>query len=481
MKKVLTPALLLVAGLLAAVPALGWQRGGGATPLSREAYPGYPASGTGGERGWGGWVYPTGGFRYPSPLRRSVFPAYGVVYGVAPPFLPGGPGAGGGPQWVGGGVRAGGANPPRSAGANPRTKRIRVGGGFFGGGYFYPTGGFRYPSPLQRSVFPSDACYGIYSANVQPGNAYALNLHLPQAGAGTRVYLADRLPTAAGAHLRPLPMSSRRGSYGRGLYRWRFGIAPNSYGLLVYIVVVAPWLCGGVPPYYGVSLDPWGNYGAAASGSGGPVMQADGPQHLVLAPEERSSENGPLGSGDGPARALPGDIVANPDFTRGLLDWEAVRGGYRTDSAKFVRVTSQGLELSGSGGGRPSGVRQSLGTDVAGAAAVVLQARLKVGPGGDGSSAPALTIAICYRDAAGKRHCGAAAFRRRFVALPPGAGTAAGVQPVPPGGWYRETFDLMSLRPRPARVDSLSLIAPVGQGLVAWVRDVHLLVQHGEH
>lgn len=460
MKKPFPPALLLIAGLLAAAPAFGWGQGRGATPLSRGGYTGYPPSGSGNKRGWGGWVYPTGGFRYPSPLQRSVFPAYGV----AVPFVPG-PSQGGGLQWGKGG-------------GNPRTKRIRVGGGFFGSGYFYPTGGFRYPSPLQRSVFPNDACYGIYSANVQPGNAYALNLRLPQAGAGTRVYLSDRSPTASGAHLRPLPMSSRRGSYGRGLYRWRFGIAPSSYGSLVYIVVVAPWLCGGVPPYYGVSLDPWRNYGAAVPGAGGPVMQADGPLHLVLAPEQKSSENGPHDSGGGSVEALPGDIVANPDFARGLLDWEAVRGGHRTDSAKFARVTSQGLELSGTGGDRPPGLRQRLDTDVAGATALVLQARIKVGRGGDGTSAPALTIAVCYRDTAGKRHCGADAFRRRFVALPPGADTAAGVQPVPPGGWYREMFDLMSLRPRPAHVNSLSLIVSASHGLVAWVSDVHLLVQH---
>lgn len=68
----------------------------------------------------------------------------------------------------------------------------------------------------------------------------------------------------------------------------------------------------------------------------------------------------------------------------------------------------------------------------------------------NGTTAPAFTIGICYRDAKGGEHCGANAFRRRFMALPPGVKTPPDVQPVPAGRWYQETFDLILLTIPPA-------------------------------
>lgn len=361
-------------------------------------------------------------------------------------------------------------------GGRPQANRIRVGGGFHGGGYLYRTGGFRYPSPLQRSVFPSDACYGIYSAMVQPGGMYALNMRLPQAGSDTHVYLADRWPLGRNVGLRRLPLNGRGSPLARGLYRWRFGIAPGSYGSVVYVVVVAPWLCGGTSPYYGIAIDPWqarGGYGGGAM----PVMQADGPMQLNLAPENNNGEESNARSQT--RLPLPGDIVGNPDFTRGLLDWQAVSGGRPAANADFVRATSQGIELSGRS--PDSGVRQSLDANVANASAIILQASLKVTPAHEShaTSAPALTIAICYTDADGASHCGAGAFQRRFEALPPGVNAGAGVQHVPVGVWYQETYDLMHIDPRPVRIDSIALFAPREAGARAWVRDVHLLVRHG--
>ena len=368
----------------------------------------------------------------------------------------------------------------RSNADGPRANPVRVGGGFHAGSYFYPSGGFRYPSPLQRSVNPSSGCYGIYSAAVRAGGTYALNLRLPQAGPGTRIYLAGRWPLGRGADLRPLPLNTQPGAgpLARGLYRWRFGIAPGSYGSVVYVVIVAPWLCGGAPPYYGVAIDPWESRGARDYGNGAaPVMQADGPLRLDLAPAERD------GNGTGanpPARMpLPGDIVGNPDFSRGLLDWQAIAGGRPATDSDFVRSTPQGIELSGTGTPVESGVRQRLEENVSKATAVILQASLKVSSprGADGPPAPALTIEICYGDTDGDSHCGTDAFRRRFEALPPGTDTVAGVQRVPRDGWYRETFDLMRLDPRPARLDSITLLAPSEPGATAWVREVHLLVR----
>lgn len=430
-----------------------------------------------------GWVQPTDGFRYPSPLQRRVFPGYGlVVAGVMEPSFAVVRTAPGGrwdaPQQTSAYPSVGGvARDP----VHPRAMSIQVGSARFAGGFFYSTGGFRHPSPLLRSVFPPDACYGIYRANVAVGRTYALNINLPQTGPDTRVYLADRWPMMSNANLHRLPMAGQGGPLARGLYRWRFGIAPYSYGSVVYIVVVAPWLCGGIPPYYGVSLDPWlnGGYGA---GSTQPIMQANGPLRMVLAPA--AGRRGTLSGRAGVPVSMPlaGDLVTNPVFTHGLLDWSAVRAGKRTDDIAFVRVTRQGLKLSGSDQPGSVGVRQNLNADVSGVSALILQARLKVGVGADAgeTSAPALTIKICYRDTKSGEHCGANAFRYRFMALLPGVDVAADVQPVPAGRWYQETFDLMTLKPRPARIESLMLLAPRQAGQSAWVRDIHLLVRPHE-
>lgn len=372
--------------------------------------------------------------------------------------------------------------PPAARPANtaaPRANRIRVGGGFQGGAHFYPTGGFRYPSPLLRSVFPSSACYGIYRAAVRPGAAYALNMRLPRAGLATRLYLADRWPLDRGANLRRLPFHDRGSPLARGLYRWRFGIAAGSYGSVVYIVAVGPWLCGHVPPGYGVAIDPWeGNQGYGGADATLPVMQADGPMQIELAPGT-GGEHRP-GGAPRASMPLPGDIIGNPDFSRGLLDWQAISGGHPAANADFVRSTPQGIALYGTGNAGESGVRQNLEENVARDAAVILQATLRVTPPARAGepAAPALTIEICYGDTNGYSHCGSDAFRRRFEALPPGTAAVAGIQRVPRDGWYRETFDLLQLQPRPARLDSITLLAPSEPGATAWVRDVHLLVRH---
>ena len=367
--------------------------------------------------------------------------------------------------------------PPRGTSQPPRPDRIRVGGGFHAGGYFYRTGGFRYPSPLQRSVFPDDACYGIYDAMVRPGGVYALNMRLPRDTRGTRVYLANRWPVRGNQDLRRLPFNQNGSPLQRGVYRWRFGIAPGSYGSIVYVVVVAPWLCGQVSPYYGVGLDPWRGNGSYGGSGVSPVMQTDGPMHLDL----------PAGNGAGDASGgaskpqasmpLPGDVIGNPDFSRGLMDWQAVSGGRPVTNADFVRHTRQGAELVGTAG-REVGIRQMIGEGVADTSSVILQASLMVSGvrgRGDGASS-GLTIQICYTDADGHSHCGADSFRRRFEALPLGSASTAGVQSVPSGTWYHETFDLMKLDPRPVRIDSITLMAPNRPYVTAWVGDIHLLV-----
>ncbi len=79
---------------------------------------------------------------------------------------------------------------------------------------------------------------------------------------------------------------------------------------------------------------------------------------------------------------LPGDIVGNPDFSQGLLDWQAVSGDRPVTRADFVRSTSQGLELSGRDVPALGGVRQRLGVDVANARNLILRPDSKVGEAG---------------------------------------------------------------------------------------------------
>lgn len=369
--------------------------------------------------------------------------------------------------------------PPVVNNQPPRTNRIRVGGGFHGGGYFYRTGGFRYPSPLQRSVFPSDACYGVYDAVVRPGGVYALNLRLPRGARGTHVYLANRWPARGKDDLRRLPFNRNGSPLQRGVYHWRFGIAPGSYGSMVYVLVVAPWLCGQVSPYYGVGLNPWQASGAYGGSSAAPVMQSDGPMRLDLPPSSHAGDS--MGGGRRPEATmpLPGDIVGNPDFSRDLLDWQAISGGHTVANAGFVRHTRQGLELVGVAGKDEVGIRQQIGESVDNASSLILQASLMVADTrGSHANAPSgLTIQVCYGDANGYSHCGPDAFQRRFEALPPGTDPVTGVQRVPPGTWYRETFNLMTLDPRPVRIDSITLIAPDRPDTTAWVRDIHLLAR----
>ena len=361
----------------------------------------------------------------------------------------------------------------------PRTNRIRVGGGFHGGGYFYRTGGFRYPSPLQRSVFPSDACYGVYDAVVRPGGMYALNLRLPRGARDTHVYLANRWPARGRDDLRRLPFTRNGSPLQRGVYRWRFGIAPGSYGRIVYVVVVAPWLCGQVSPYYGVGLNPWQGSGGYGGSNTTPMMQSDGPMQLDLHPSNNPGNAGGDGGRPQASMPLPGDIIGNPDFSRDLLDWQAISGGRTVANAGFVRHTRQGLELVGVAGKAEVGIRQQIGESVDKASAIILQASLMVADTRESmADAPSgLTIQVCYGDANGYSHCGPDAFRRRFESLPLGADPVAGVQRVPPGTWYLETFNLMKLDPKPVRIDSITLIAPDTPDATAWVRDIHLLVK----
>jgi len=163
----------------------------------------------------------------------------------------------------------------------------------------------------------------------------------------------------------------------------------------------------------------------------------------------------------------------------GLMDWQAVSDGRPVTKADFVRQTRQGVELAGAAGKTEVGIRQVIGESVAGASSVVLQASLMVsGASGKGNgTSPGLTIQVCYTDAGGHSHCGADAFRRRFEALPIGTDPVKGVQRVPSGTWYQETFNLMTLDPRPVRIDSISLIAPDQPDATARVRAVHLLAR----
>ncbi len=370
--------------------------------------------------------------------------------------------------------------PPRGINQPPQPDRIRVGGGFHTGGYFYRTGGFRYPSPLQRSVFPNDACYGVYDARVRPGGVYALNMRLPRDARGAHVYLANRWPVRGNQDLRRLPFNQNGSPLQRGVYRWRFGIAPGGYGGIVYIVVVAPWLCGEVSPYYGIGLNPWQANGGA--GAAAPVMQMQGPMRLDLRP---SNMNGDGGAGGGRPQAsmpLPGDMIVNPDFSRDLLDWQAISGGQPTANANFVRHTRQGIELQGMVGAKQVGIRQRVGKSVGKASSLILEAALMV-THQHGKSNPhqpsGLTIEICYGDANGYSHCGPDAFRRHFEPLPLGSDPVTGVERVPSGAWYRETFDLMTINPKPVRIDSITLIAPNNPEASAWVRNVHLLAKKG--
>lgn len=338
-------------------------------------------------------------------------------------------------------------------------------------------------SPLARGLGIRAGYMALYTIEVLPGLQYTLQLRVPRAAERVRVYAYDRWPLSAGARRFALPSGpvTWPPRARRITYRWRIGISPRSTGTLLYLMVwfPRPWPAGPVTaPVLLVRSPPI----VPTHRIGRGITYLDGPRDLLLSGESGAVSYTLLPAAPAvPVRSArvwtaPRDLVINGRFSAGLRGWVPRTGA--DGRGLEPTVGSQGLRLAPG-----TGVRSQLDADVARARALVLWADVRLGratsgDGGRTTGDPGLTIALCLRDEAGRRHCGRHSDRIEFFRQGKGnAATAAAAgrirRLIPAGTWYRFQIDLAGGPSHPAHIDSIDLSA--GTAGTAWVREVHLI------
>lgn len=337
------------------------------------------------------------------------------------------------------------------------------------GGVWYRTG-----SPLDRGLNDGSGYVALYAVEVVPGAQYTLQLKAPHSLSHIRAYVVDRWPGDAGARRNPLPTGpvviaphARRVTY-----RWRIGVSARSRGDVLYLLVRYPQDPGrrsSLAPRIVVFSPPISPMHAAGHG----VTYLQGPSGLMLMDDATMTPSMGLAAmpdrfgADRRGRESSGDLVSNGLFTAGLKNWNPIHADRQGDVGPRVGADGLGL-LPG------TGVRQQLDADVGRDDALVLSADVRVDREPHAAAGPAMTIAVCYRDELGHRHCGDQAYRSVFYAGRTPAGRDAHRETVPNGRWHRFRVDLMQVQPRPEHIESISLIGPARAGS-ARVREVHLL------
>ena len=322
----------------------------------------------------------------------------------------------------------------------------------------------------------------VYMAAVEPGQMYDLGLRL-QAELNTRIRVAvfDRPPWAAGARRFDLPMGPVVRTVSPEVeYRWHVGISPHSEGHTMFITIEA---APGTPAewhrlWYAIYLAraprrPMDSFGRGVTYLSGPsdLVLARGeerPLMVVVAPEPSAGGGGPAGTGWVP------NLIRNGDFGRGLEGWELFPGDDTTVAGR-VAVDDSGLMVRG--GATPVGVRQVLQRRVTPGRPLLLRVAVRLererGTAGDAGAAPALEVSVCYLDEGDEEHCGARAWRRRFVTEAAGGSGTQTVR-VPPGVWYEFEDDLGRLSPAPVVITSVGVTGGAAAEGVARVRGIWL-------
>ncbi len=345
------------------------------------------------------------------------------------------------------------------------------------GGWWYQGG-----SPLTRGLHVDGTYVALYAVDVFPGMQYTVQLSVPSSLQHIRAYLYDRWPLLAGARRVALPNGPLvvPPSAARFVYRWRVGIAARSSSNLLYLLLAYPRFPGRHSHWaprivvYAPPLLPGQNMGDGVTYLQGPralVLSGSAPAvSYLLQPAEPVIQ-----AAASPVWTPPGDLISNGNFRAGLKNWvpQIVSDAGR----KAVNVDAGSLRLAPGGA-----VRQQLDADVAHAASLVLwtDLRLNTEPR-SGTVAPALVIALCYHDVGGAAHCGNDARRIRFYPATAKATTnadtgARSARRIPTGRWFHFQADIDTLKPAPARLDSIALIA-AGKAGGAQVRDIHLILR----
>jgi hypothetical protein len=352
--------------------------------------------------------------------------------------------------------------------------------------------GHHHPAIAGRGFHYANSYSLIYLVNILPGS-YSLALSYPAGNINQNpvVSIFDRWPYDANARWYDLPMGPTvMANRKKTEYRWSMGISPQSTSTLLYITVEVP------AGAYGSDFFPHDIFVMSPQSS--PMYTTErgitflsGPADLVLtsgqapvsyvidAPEEKFSTS------NLPPMAIPGDLVKNGAFRKGLNGWTPHRDREAADNVQSFSLKDGVLKIRGAQGKAREGVMQKLGADVTGVSSLILRADVQVteqtsgGLGPENKDAP-MAIAVGYRTASGKEAARSVVFWKGFYLLPsedPNRDLEG--QKVPKGDWYRYMFDLMQLDPKPAAIEFISLEGsgwPAREGLI---REVHLIKSGG--
>lgn len=341
-------------------------------------------------------------------------------------------------------------------------------------------------SPLNRGLHIQRGYIAVYAVEVLSGLQYTLQVTALHHLQGIRAYLYDRWPLLPGAHQIALPNGPvvLTPHTKHITYRWRLGISAHSTGNMLYIVVRSPRNPGYRSRYElhvvlrSPPIAPHHILGHGITYLNGPrnfyLYGGAYPMSYALQPLDLPKSSQELSDAAGFI-----DLVSNGLFRQGMKNW-LPDGTAASD--KMPSINAMGLRL-------PSnvGVGQELDADVEHADSVQLQIDFRLDPladnNADSGKGSGLAIALCYRDRQGK-HCGANAHHILFHLSGKGGGAVTKLdgknRSIAAAQWYRYQIDLMNIKPKPVRIDSISLLSCGSKGMAS-IREVHLFLRRSKH
>lgn len=328
----------------------------------------------------------------------------------------------------------------------------------------------------------------LYSIELIPGGHYTLGLSCPAYARDVAVVLFDRWPGSPGARMVTLPMGPLVRTNTKSLeYRWNLGVSPHSTSTLLYVSVEGrPSEPKHMELPHTVFIRSTPTKPASRVGRG--ITYLQGPQNLILTGErqqvaylvrkpevERTAESEPTSM----VMAIPGDLVHNGWFTRGLNYWEPHRNYEVSQDVCSFSLDKDGLRIFSTVSHEREGLMQQLDADVSNADTLILRADVRVdtqtlgGTGPQGREAP-IAIAVGYETGTGE----GATFWQGFYCLEPQEpNLSKNGQKVPQGLWYRYISNLMQIEPQPRKIRFIALEGSGWPERDGWITDVHLIVK----
>jgi hypothetical protein len=359
-----------------------------------------------------------------------------------------------------------------------------------GGGYQH-----RYQPVFAGNGFHyANSCTWIYLVNTLPGS-YNLNFSYPAGNINLNpvVSLFDRWPYDQMARRYELPMGPK-GVKNRNQieYRWDMGISRASTSSQLYIAVeMSSGMNCSTPFPHDINitapaLSPMYTLEKGVTFLQGPAdLILTGGVDVSLSYAIDKTEQG-FDAGILPAMPVKGDLIKNGSFKDGLSHWTPHRDRMPEDNVKTFSLSEGILKIKAADENVREGLMQEIGTDVKGAASVVLMADVMVkkqtqaGLGPDGKDAP-IAIAVGYKDSAGGDNSKTLIFYKGFYSLKPEEKDKnSDGQLVIRDQWYRNIFDLMQLDPKPVSIQYISIEGSGWPAREGWIRDIHLIKSGGK-